>query len=450
MNRFSRREFLRSAGVASLGVFSLGTLASCVPAPTAPASAPGTTGDTGAAPAQQDVTLTFWANFGAAFNDIVDEFQERFESTHEGIRIDRQDLGSWDEMREKTLTAFAAGTGPDVFRIAVFDTAMYATRDAVIPLDDFVDAAMGKDVFIEGFMANVLYGGQMWAMPWKGSAVAFFWNKDLFQEAGLDPEQPPTTYDEIREYAAAITDIDNQRFGFRVEYTDSAEGMNFFGPILYSFQTDLFDSADPASVTRAAFNTSNGVEALQWVKDMIEAEVVTPPGMTIQNAQINGLIGMWLNGQWDVGNIARINPELNYGTAVLPDSPNGPGTTVTGGDHIAIASVSNHVNEAWEFIAWANTPEVEGWFWPLIGGLPGRKEVAEDPTYAEPPYKAFMDQLAKGAKPRPGVPDITEILSEIMTQVQLAEFGDKDAAAAMADAEQAVNRVLERRARRTN
>jgi ABC-type glycerol-3-phosphate transport system substrate-binding protein len=390
-------------------------------------------------------TITFWANFGAAFTDIVNEFLTKFESAHPEIKVDRQDLGTWDEMREKTLTAFAANTGPDTFRIAVFDTAMYATREAVVPLDDYVAQDMGKEVFIEGFLANVMYGGKMWAMPWKGSAVAWFWNKDLFEQAGLDPEKPPATWEEVIEMSKPLTDPSKQQFGFLNQYTDSAEGMNFFGPILYSYQADLFDSLDPASVTKAAFNTEKGVASLQWVLDVIEAEVCNPPGLTIQNAQMNGLIGMWHNGQWDVGTIGRTNPDLNFGTTVLPASPLGPGTTVTGGDHIAISTVCKEVDAAWTFLSWANTPEVEAWFWPLIGGLPGRKEVAETETYAAPPYRAFMDQLAQGAKPRPGVPDITEILHEIMVQVQYAQFGEKDAATAIADAEEAVNRVLERR-----
>jgi len=439
MNQFSRRQFLKSAGLASVG---LGLAACAVPA-AAPAGGESTSG--AEAPAAAVTAVSFWANFGAQFAPIVDEFQAKFEEEHPEIAIERQDLGSWDEMREKTLTAFAAGTGPDTFRIAVFDTAMYATRDAVVALDDYVDQDMGKDVFIGGFLANVLYGGQMWAMPWKGSAVALFWNKDLFEQAGLDPEKPPTTWDEIIEMSAPLTDESKQQFGFLTQYTDSAEGMNFFGPILYSWQADLFDSLDPALVTKAAFNTEDGVASLQWVLDIIEAEVTTPRGLTIQNAQMNNLIGMWHNGQWDVGNISRINPELNYGTTVLPASPVGTGITVTGGDHIAISTVCENVDEAYTFLSWANTPDVEAWFWPQIGGLPGRKEVAQTETYAAPPYDAFMAQLEQGAKPRPGVPDITEILHEIMVQVQYAQFGEKDAATAMADAEVAVNRILERR-----
>jgi ABC-type glycerol-3-phosphate transport system substrate-binding protein len=437
MKRISRRQFLKSTGVASLGL----SLAACV----APTAAPAGSSDSGAAAAPEQRTVTFWCNFGAQFAPIVDEFEGMFEEAYPDIALERQDLGTWDEMREKTLTAFAASTGPDTFRIAVFDTAMYATRDSVIALDDYVQADMGTEVFIDGFLANVMYDGKMWAMPWKGSAVAFFWNKDLFEQAGLDPETPPTTWDEIIEMAGPLTDVSKQQFGFLNQYTDSAEGMNFFGPILYSWQAELFDSLDPAAVTKAAFNTENGVDALQWVLDVMAAEVCNPAGLTIQNAQMNNLIGMWHNGQWDVGNIKSINPELNYGTTVLPASPFGIGTTVTGGDHIAISSVCKDVDAAWTFLSWANTPEVESWFWPQIGGLPGRKEVAETEVYATAPFDAFMKQLEQGAKPRPGVPDITEILHEIMVQVQFAQFGEKDPATALTDAEVAVNRIIERR-----
>jgi ABC-type glycerol-3-phosphate transport system substrate-binding protein len=394
------------------------------------------------------VTLSVWFNFGAQHNPTVDRLQNEFMAQYPHIKIDRTDIGDWDQMRQKTLTAFSAGTGPDVFRIAVFDTAMYAVRNAVIALDELIDAepTMGsKDVFIPGFLANVMYGGKTWALPWKGSAVAFFWNPRLFGEAGLDPQVPPKTWQEVAEFAKRLTKLEQQQYGMWVLYSESAEGMNFFGPILYSFGADLFDSLDPAAVTKAAFNTDRGVEALQYVLDLIRDKCVNPPGLTIQDAQINERVAMWIEGQWAVGNYRAQKPDFKFETSVLPDSPYCQGTTVTGGDHIAISTVCKHVPEAWTFCAYCNTPEVESWYWPLIGGLPGRKEVAKNEVYATPPYKAFMDQLEKGAKPRPGVPDITEILAKIMVEVQLAEFGKQDAKTALAEAERKVNEVLEKR-----
>jgi ABC-type glycerol-3-phosphate transport system substrate-binding protein len=71
-------------------------------------------------------------------------------------------------------------------------------------------------------------------------------------------------------------------------------------------------------------------------------------------------------------------------------------------------------------------------------------------VYGSKPYVAFMDQLATCAKPRPGVPDITEVLAAIMVEVQLAQFGQQDATAAMAKAETKVNDILERRRQMTS
>ena len=449
MAGMNRRDFLKRTGMAGAALAASGLLQACGSAPAAPASegAAGAAAPSTAVAAGAPVTLSVWFNFGAAFNDTVDRLVNEFQASHANIKIERQELGSWDEMREKTLTAFAAGTGPDIFRIAVFDTALYAVRNAVVPLDEQVAASgMKKEDFIPGFLANVIYDGKMWAMPWKGSAVTFFWNKRLFEEAGLDPEKPPTTWNEVTEYAKQLTKPEQQQYGFQVQYTESSDGMNFFGPLLYSHQGELFDTLDPAAVTKAAFNTENGVAALQWVLDMINVhKAVNPPGVTIQDAQINERVAMWIDGQWLVGTIQKNKPDLRYGTTVLPDTDFGKGTTVTGGDHIAIASVSKKIPEAWQFVSWVNTPEVEKWYWPIIGGLPGRKEVASEKLYAEFPYKAFFDQLEKGAKPRPGVPDISEILASMMVEIQLAEFGKQDAATAMATAEKKVNDILEKR-----
>jgi len=400
-------------------------------------------------PAPQEATvLNVWFNFGAQHDATVTRLQDWFMEENPDIKIERTDIGDWDQMRQKTLTAFSAGTGPDIFRIAVFDTAMYAVRNATVPLDDLVagDPLFGTtDVFIDGFLANCVYGGKLWALPWKGSAVALFWNKHLFEDAGLDPETPPTTWDEVATMAKQLTKADEQQFGYHVQYSESAEGMNFFGPLLYSHGADLFDSLDPSAVTEAAFNTENGVAALQYVLDRIADESVNPPGMTIQDIQINEKVAIWSEGQWAVGNYGAQKPDLEYGTTLIPDSSLAGSCTVTGGDHIAISSVCKNVPEAWRFCAWANTPEVEDWYWPIIGGLPGRKEVASSEVYGNKPYVAFMDQLETCAKPRPGVPDITEVLAAIMVEVQLAQFGQQDATTAMAKAETKVNEILERR-----
>ncbi len=258
MAGMNRRDFLKRTGMAGAALAASGLLEACGTA--APPAAPASEGAaaTSAAPstavaAGAPVTLSVWFNFGAAFNDTVDRLVNEFQASHANIKIERQELGSWDEMREKTLTAFAAGTGPDIFRIAVFDTALYAVRNAVVPLDEQVAASgMKKEDFIPGFLANVMYDGKMWAMPWKGSAVTFFWNKRLFEEAGLDPEKPPTTWNEVTEYAKQLTKPEKQQYGFQVQYTETSDGMNFFGPLLYSHQGELFDTLDPASVTKAA------------------------------------------------------------------------------------------------------------------------------------------------------------------------------------------------------
>lgn len=449
----SRREFLKSLTVVGASVAGAQLIAACAPqvvdvppSDDAPAEIPA---EQPPVPSDDPVTLEVWFNFGAAHEESVVRLENEFMEGHSNIKIDRVNIGDWDQMRQRTLTAFSAGTGPDVFRIAVFDTAMYAVRNATLVVDDMVasEPTMGsEDVFIPGFLANVKYDGKMWALPWKGSAVAFYWNKRLFEEAGLDPEKPPTTWDQLVTYAKDLTDEEKMQYGFQVTYSESAEGMNFFGPILYSHQADLFDSLDPSAVTEAAFNTDEGVAALQLVLDMIDVhKCVNPPGMTIEDIQINEHVAMWINGQWNVGSIERTAPDLPYATAVLPDTQFGSSITVTGGDHIAISSVCENVQEAWTFCAYCNTPEVNAWYWPLVGGLPGRVELEDDPVFGTPPYDAFMKQLEVGAKPRPGVPDITEVLAAIMVEVHLAQFGRQSASQAMAEAERKVNEILERR-----
>lgn len=83
--------------------------------------------------------------------------------------------------------------------------------DAVIPLDDFIAKDGGQeyiDDFIPAFMKNSYYDGKTYSIPFQRSTIIMYYNKDQFKEAGLDPEKPPTNWDELREYAKKLTVTD--------------------------------------------------------------------------------------------------------------------------------------------------------------------------------------------------------------------------------------------------
>lgn len=153
--------------------------------------------------------------------------------------------------------------------------------DAVIPLDDFIAKDGGQeyiDDFIPAFMKNSYYDGKTYSIPFQRSTIIMYYNKDQFKEAGLDPEKPPTNWDELREYAKKLTVTDASgnvsRWGVMIPMDDPF--------MFYGFCRQ--NSNDPQSQIMAEdgksvyFDTPENAEALQYLVDLAQVDKVMPEG----------------------------------------------------------------------------------------------------------------------------------------------------------------------------
>jgi ABC-type glycerol-3-phosphate transport system substrate-binding protein len=396
--------------------------------------------------AEPSGTVEVWWNFSGAQQDEAQKLVDAFNTQQHRIKVNVSFIpGTWDDMRQKTLAAMAGGAPPEVIRISVFDVPMYADRGGLVDLSPYIakDQRFAQPVWVPRCWENVVWKGKPYALPWNLSAVTLYYNKDRLSEAGV--LAPPKTWEELALTAQRLTRHAEQKYGFRASYDASAEGMNYFGPILFSFGVDLFDSQVASEAKRAAFNTPQGLEALQFAVDLIwRYACVIPPGVNLPvNPVYNGNLAMWIDGQWGLPGIRANAPGLNFGTALLPGTRYAnPGITVSGGNHIGVMEGSKNKDAGWVFASWVASDEQDYQFAVGGGYLPARQANYARPIYQTQPWDAFATMGLKHAKNRPAVRDATRILAAIMTEVQHAQHQRKSPKEALNDAERAVNQIF--------
>lgn len=233
---------------------------------------------------------------------------------------------------------------------------------ALTPLDDFIRRDhFDTSAYIDVYWQSSRHRGQTWCLPTTPAAVALHWNKDMFQAAGLDPEQPPRTIGELEDFAAKLTRRGPDGKIVQIGFLPTEPG-SWNWAWGYFFGGKLNDGLEKITA-----NSPENIAALSWVTSFAEKYgreelLAFRQGFgsfdSPQNAFIAGKVGMILQGVWMANFIRFHNPHLRYGCAPFPTSfdNHGEPVTVAEMDVITIPRGAKHPEEAWEVIKFINSP----------------------------------------------------------------------------------------------
>ena len=305
------------------------------------------------------------------------------------------------EPRKKTLLSIIGGTPPDVVSLIAAWVPELANRNAVIPLDKYCEENMiTQNIFMPAFWRMLTFHGHTWALPTTPTATALYWNKDLFKAAGLDPERPPKTLEELKEYSNKLTKRKENgkitQLGFLPSWPMWAFG--FYG-ILFG---GSWGDTESGNITA---NNDKNIEAWEWAQSYVK-ELGGENVQTFQeefgnyqgpsNPFYTGKIAFEINGVWEGNFIPRFAPKMKWGAAPAPNKDKKL-ITVVDCDCILIPKGSKHPKEAFEFISWLLKPEnieelcaLQGKFSPLV--YSDREDFIK--KHPHPYIKVFID-LAK-------------------------------------------------------
>lgn len=362
---------------------------------TAPA-APAGEQAAGGGQAAGGVTMSFWTRDSnqAQVRALVDAWNESHENKIEVTVIPAS------EYMTKVGASVGAGAPPDLMAVDLIYVPQFA---AAGQLTDITDLAKGLPYFEQLSPSHVrlaTYDGKIFGLPFNAEGSYLMYNKGLFEQAGLNPENPPKNWAEIADAAAKIRALGEDIYGFY--FSGSCAGCNAFTfmPLIWASGGDVL-SEDGATATLTDPNVAAALEFYRqmWADDLIPPGAQADTGADFANAFTTGKIGMVGTGAFAINNIKTNFPEIEFGATFLPGAEGGA-SSFAGGDSIAIPAGSKYPNEAFEFIQWATSDEVQLEYYAKLNNLPVRTDLAENEYFAaDPRLTVAAEAMAMGKTP---------------------------------------------------
>ena len=347
----------------------------------------------------EQVTLNLWSWSGKFQTDFTKIVLSEFEKLHPNIKIKYvPDQGGTD----KLTTLIAGGTPPDVAILDRFMAGAWAAKGSLESLTPFLemDGEISSNDYYPSVWAEGTYDGEAYAMPFGTDNRGLYYNKSLMQEAGLDPEAPPKTIDELDKMAEKI---------FKKSTGGGYEQVGF---IPWMGQSYLYTQSwnFGGEWTKDGELTPNDpqiVKALEWMAGYAKKYDMTKinkfndvMGKTGINPFWTGKVGFMVDGNWilnDLKSNAKVKPTFEWGVAPMPSEDGYPQTTWAGGHSFTMPKGGKHPREAWELLKfitgykgtllWAKRPDAGN----DITAMP---KVNEEIKIAENPnLKVFLNMM---------------------------------------------------------
>lgn len=367
---------------------------------------------------------------------FMNDLETQFEQAHPNIDL-QIEIIDWNMGRDKLSTLVSANNAPDLANIATLWLPEYVDLGVVEPLDEYLTPAF-RERFVPITLHGAEYEGKLYGLPIAVSARALYYNKTLLAKAG---GKPPANWDELVEIARKCTDPAKGIYGFG-EQGAKVETDVYWYYFLWANGGEILSEDQ----SRAVFNSPAGVEALQFVCDLVQKEKVTEPNPTaydrenLQDLFKSGKLAMMITGPWFWGMLEKDVPDLEYGIAPIPAHTRQVTMAVT--DNLILFQSCADKEAAWTFVEFFYQPKLRQKWAETFGMLPELKEVAEsDFITKSKQWSTFMKLLETG-KFVPLHPRWNAIADEVQVGVQEALLGTKTPAEALNDAAERVNKIL--------
>ncbi|WP_344472532.1 sugar ABC transporter substrate-binding protein [Glycomyces algeriensis] len=333
-------------------------------------------------------TLTMWTRAAteAQSQALVDAYNASHENQIELTVIPTDDY--------QTRVGTAAGNQelPDLFALDVVFAPNFTTAGAYLDITDRIDSLEFKDALAPSHLDVGTVDDRQYLVPHTLDLSVLFYNKALYAQAGLDPEQPPTTLAEFAEHARAVDalggDVNGTFFG------GNCGGCFVFTwwPTLWAEGVEVMNEEGTASL----LDSPEAQELYATYRGLVEDGAVAPghneeTGATWVSLFPEGNIGVMPMPSTMLG----LMPEdLDIGVAPIPGLTGGQSTFV-GGDSIGISANSEHANQAWDFLRWSLEEEQQVELLAANGDVMARTDLGDNEYYADNPNAVIMNDLVQ-------------------------------------------------------
>jgi multiple sugar transport system substrate-binding protein len=382
------------------------------------------------------VSFAFWGDPEAIFWTRV---KEEFEAANPGVTIEYQVVPS-EEIFDKLLTQIAAGNPPDSAYISDWMTGAFALNDGLAPLDDYIagSSVINLDDYVPAFLQPARTNDIQYGLPFASETTGLFYRTDRFEEAGLDPNSPPQTWEEFQEYAEMLTNPAENKYGYAVFAPEAAY---YFYPWLWQAGGEQLNPEDPNDVI---WDSPEGQRAADFYANLANYSPQDLLNATSWDGRVpfaNGDVAMYMAGAWFAGVLLTEFPDATGLWAAAPLPTDERCATTIAGDHLVVFANSPNKDAAYKWIEFLSqdenmieynlgTPDYPSTL------LPPRQSLLENPDLIEgrPYMEGFLDNMDCAFVPEADQPRYFEVEEILTEQLGRAFYGEIDGATAVIEA----------------
>ena len=304
----------------------------------------------------EPITLSVWAPFTGSDGDVLRELVNNYNETNEDNITVELDIMDNDTLQARLPSAVSTGTGPSFVLVGIEFLQQYAENGLIEDISDFWETTgIDESNFYENVLEKSYIGDTLYGVPMQYNLQYLYYNKDIFEAAGLDPEAPPTTLDEMEEYALACTDASKNQYGLAFPM-DSV----WFIQYLWANGGDVISEDG----TENLINSQENIDTLTWIQNLAVNEGATPQGLTAVDADTMfqaGQIAMYTSGPWNINGLNQLG--INYGITAIPAGSDGAYSPEGGCSYMLTAGADDATREAvYKFMAyWLSDATLKEW-----------------------------------------------------------------------------------------
>jgi multiple sugar transport system substrate-binding protein len=353
------------------------------------------------------VSLSFWHAMPASLGDALDELIAEFNEAHEDVEIESVSMGNYTALSQKIMAAVAANQPPVLAQAYEAWTGGLIENGSAEPLNEYIAGPNGLSQqelsdFVPGMLDNNSWDGVVYSFPFNKSVRAVYWNKDLFASEGLSAA--PANWDEYRDYARRLTKRRAGESEPRQWGTAGQISAWMFENLLIQNGGRILNESE----TEARFNSEEGVEALEFMVELLTEHGKVTSGYEYQNDFQAGKVGM-IEGS--TVSLSFLEGKYTFDMAVAPLPERKQKGCFVAGTNVVIFSEAEQREKdaAWEFIRWFTSPEITARWAVATGYAPVRMSAMESGAMA-----ARFEEI--------------EGLREVYAQLEFASYEPRSAA----------------------
>ena len=397
-----------------------------------------------------ELTMYFPVSVGGGPDALIDDLCAQYHEENPNITINPVYAGSYADTRTKVQAAIKGGNTPDLAIMFSIDLYSLLAMDAIADIDSFCTTEEDQEWlngFYDGFMMNSRDGETTYGIPWQRSTIVLYYNKDAFEAAGLDPEQPPTTWDELYEDAQKLTITENgqtTQYGIQIP----SDGYAYWMLQTFCVQQSGFNLMNDTG-TETYYDDERTAKGLKFWKSLSE-DGSQPSGIvawaTTPSDFLEGKTAMMYHTTGNLTNVKN-NATFDFGVAMLPENESF-GSPTGGGNFYIFKGVSEERQQAaFDFIKWMTDDErVAQWSIDTgyVATRPSAYETERMKQYAEEfPYCLVAREQLEYGYAELSTYNQAEVQKAIDDAISYVMTDQQDVETALAAAQQTADGILQ-------